>query len=79
MNLFIQIFNQLYSSNFILNNIKFLHHMFLKEICPRGNNKVVILYFLIHDKGLLFMLDRKLKYMCEYINKYRVPSMPLLD
>ena len=29
----------------------------LKEICPRGNNKVVILYFLIYDKGLLFMLE----------------------
>ena len=29
----------------------------LKEICPRGNNKVVILYFLIHDKVLLFMLE----------------------
>ena len=29
----------------------------LKEICPRGNNKVVILYFLIHDKCLLFMLE----------------------
>ena len=29
----------------------------MKEICPRGNNKVVILYFLIHDKGLLFMLQ----------------------
>jgi hypothetical protein len=28
----------------------------MKEICPRGNNKFVILYFLIHDKGLLFML-----------------------
>ena len=28
---------------------------YLMEICPRGNNKVVILYFLIHDKGLLFM------------------------
>ena len=54
----------------------------LKEICPRGNNEVVILYFLIHDTGLLFMLeciDWKLKYMCEYINKYRVPSKPLLD
>ena len=30
---------------------------YLKEICLRGNNKVVILYFLIHDKGLLFMLE----------------------
>ena len=30
---------------------------YLKEICPRGNNKVVILYFLIHDKCLLFMLE----------------------
>ena len=29
----------------------------MKEICPRGNNKVVILYFLVHDKGLLFMLE----------------------
>ena len=57
--------------------------MFLMlEICPRGNNKVVILYFFIHDKVLLLMLelfDRKLKYMCEYINKYHVPSKPLVD
>ena len=54
----------------------------MKEICPRGNNKVVILYFLIHDKGLLFVLElyyQKPKYMCEYINKHRVPSEPLLD
>ena len=29
----------------------------MKEICPRGNNKVVILYFLIRDKCLLFMLE----------------------
>ena len=29
----------------------------VKEICPRGNNKVVILSFLIHDKCLLFMLE----------------------
>ena len=28
----------------------FLVH-FMKEICPRGNNKAVSLYFLIHDKG----------------------------
>ena len=27
------------------------------EICPGDNNKVVILYFLIHDKDLLFMLE----------------------
>ena len=32
-------------------------YIMLKEICPRGNNKVVILYFLTHDKGLLFMLE----------------------
>ena len=31
--------------------------MLMKEICPRGNNKVVILYFLTHDKCLLFMLE----------------------
>ena len=30
---------------------------FLNEICSRGNNKVVISYFLIRDKGLLFMLE----------------------
>ena len=29
----------------------------LKEICPRGNNKVVNLYFLIHDNRLLSMLE----------------------
>ena len=27
----------------------------------------------------LLVIDRKLKYMCGYINKYRVPSEPLLD
>ena len=29
----------------------------LKEICPRGNNKVVIYISLFHDKCLLFMLE----------------------
>ena len=29
----------------------------LKEICPRGNNKVVIHISLYHDKCLLFMLE----------------------
>ena len=29
----------------------------LKEICPRGNNKVLIYISLYHDKCLLFMLD----------------------
>ena len=29
----------------------------LKEICPRGNNKVVIYITLYHDKCLLFMLE----------------------
>ena len=28
---------------------------FMKEICPRGNNKVVIYISLYHDKCLLFM------------------------
>ena len=39
----------IYMSNKMINN--------RKEIFPRGNNKVVILYFLIHGKGLLFMLE----------------------
>jgi hypothetical protein len=30
---------------------------FVKEICPRGNNKVVIYISLYHDKCLLFMLE----------------------
>ena len=30
---------------------------YLKEICPRGNNKVVIYISLYHDKCLLFMLE----------------------
>ena len=29
----------------------------LKEICPRGNNKVVIYISLYHDKCSLFMLE----------------------
>ena len=29
----------------------------MKEICPRGNNKVVIYISLYHDKCLLFMLE----------------------
>ena len=29
----------------------------LKEICPGGNNKVVIYISLYHDKCLLFMLE----------------------
>ena len=29
----------------------------MKEICPRGNNKVVIYIPLYHDKCLLFMLE----------------------
>ena len=26
------------------------------KICPRGNNKILLLYFLVHDNCLLFML-----------------------
>ena len=40
-----------------INNLRADLPLILKEICPRGNNKVVILYFLIHDEGLLFMLE----------------------
>ena len=29
----------------------------VKEICPRGNNKVAIYISLYHDKFLLFMLE----------------------
>ena len=32
-------------------------YILLKEICPRGNNKVVIYISLYHDKCLLFMLE----------------------
>ena len=30
---------------------------YVKEICPRGNNKIVIYISLYHDKCLLFMLE----------------------
>ena len=33
------------------------HPAKVKEICPRGNNKVVIYISLYHDKCLLFMLE----------------------
>ena len=36
---------------------KVLLPKFLKEICPRGNNQVVIYISLYHDKCLLFMLE----------------------
>ena len=29
---------------------------FVKGICPRGNNKVVIIVFLVYDKCLFYML-----------------------
>ena len=29
----------------------------VKEICPRGNNKVIIYFLTYHDKCLLFMLE----------------------
>ena len=29
----------------------------LLEICPRGNNKMVIIIFLVHDNRLLSMLE----------------------
>jgi hypothetical protein len=30
---------------------------FLKGICPRGNNKVVIILFRVHNRCLFFMLE----------------------
>ena len=30
--------------------------MTVLEICPRGNNKWLLLYFFVHDNCLLFML-----------------------
>ena len=42
--------------------------------------KLLLLYVLIHDKCLLFMLELywpELRYMCVYINKYHVRSEPL--
>ena len=41
----------------------FERHGALKEICPRGNNNLIILFSLYHDKCLLFMqncINRKL-------------------
>ena len=29
---------------------------YVKEICPRGNNKWLLLYFFVHGNRLLFML-----------------------
>ena len=34
-----------------------LDRLYLKEICHRGNNKVVIYISLYHDKCLLFILE----------------------
>ena len=43
--------------HYFVENPTYPEWYFLKEICPRGNNKVVIYIFLYHDKCLLFMLD----------------------
>ena len=40
----------------VIGSIKYVM-LFMKEICPRGNNKVVIYISLYHDKCLLFMLE----------------------
>ena len=34
-----------------------INELVLLEICPRGNNKVVIYIYKYHDKCLLFMLE----------------------
>ena len=38
-------------------NVTEKEKMKMKEICPRGNKKVVIYISLYHDKCLLFMLE----------------------
>ena len=46
----------------------------LKEICPRGNNKVIIYISLYHDTSLLFMLELywpETWYMC--VDKTKCP------
>jgi hypothetical protein len=34
-----------------------IHGVHLKGICPRGNNKVVIILFRVHNRCLFFMLE----------------------
>ena len=43
-----------------------VHISFLKEICPRGNNKVDIYICLYHDKCLLFMLELSQKFFDKF-------------
>ena len=49
----------------------------LKGICPRGNNKVVIILFHVYDKCLFYMLELYWSetsiHVC-LINKQKVPS-----
>ena len=40
-----------------IHDVSDLYAHLVKEICPRGNNKVVIYISLYHDKCLLFMLE----------------------
>ena len=44
------------SSNTIHRHISGIQTSILLEICPRGNNKWLLLYFFVHDNFLLFML-----------------------
>jgi hypothetical protein len=53
----------------------------MKEICPRGNNNIVIIIFLFM---IMFILHARIVLSgsintCVVYEKHRVPSMPLLD
>jgi hypothetical protein len=53
----------------------------MKEICPRGNNNIVIIIFLVHDMFILharIVLSGNIN-TCVVYEQYCVPSMPLLD
>jgi hypothetical protein len=54
----------------------------MKEICPRGNNNIVIIVFLIHDNVYILyaiiVLSGNIN-TCVVYEQHRVPSMPLLN
>jgi hypothetical protein len=53
----------------------------VKEICPRCNNNIVIIIFLVHDNVYIharIVLSRNIN-TCVVYEQHRVPSTPLLD
>ena len=65
-----------------VNQVYIMCMISMLEICPRGNNKELLLsYFIVHNKFILhaiIVLSGNFN-TCVVCKQHRVPSKPLLD